>query len=159
MKISTTLISFFLIFSILPILFIGGMDYQNAKISLERELHNSMRSSDDNSNASKIDSNSHMLTSVLNLRNTHIVVVLTTVTVVVIFAYFLSRSIFDPIIKLNESAKQIASGNLDVEVNVLEKTSDEIKTLSSNFNKMRLNMKTVKEGLNELVGSKNKGTE
>ena len=157
MKISTTLISFFLIFSILPILFIGGMDYQNAKISLERE--NSLRNTGVNTNASNFDSNSRLLTSVINLRNTQIVVVLTTVTVVAIFAYFISRSIFDPITKLTESAKQIASGNLDLEVNLLENTNDEIKTLSSNFNKMRLNMKTVNEGLNELVGSKNKGTE
>ncbi len=156
MKISTTLISFFLIFSILPILFIGGMDYQNAKISLEREIINSLRNTDVNTNASNFDSNSHLPTSVINLRNTQIVVVLTTVAVVAIFAYFISRSIFDPITKLTESAKQIASGNLDLEVNLSENTNDEIKTLSSNFNKMRLNMKTVNEGLNELVAARTK---
>lgn len=64
-----------------------------------------------------------------------------------ILAYFMARSITDPIHQLTVAARDIGAGKLDHEVEV--KTDDEIGSLAKNFNIMAKQLKQNLEALSE----------
>lgn len=67
---------------------------------------------------------------------------------VIIVSYFVARYISKPILQLNEAALDIASGNLDREIQTSRK--DEFGTLSESLNQMALNLKADNEKLKNL---------
>ena len=64
-----------------------------------------------------------------------------------VLAYFMAKSITDPIHQLTVAARDIGAGKLDQEVNV--KTDDEIGSLADNFNIMTRQLKANLEALSE----------
>ncbi len=69
-----------------------------------------------------------------------------------IVAYFISRLISVPIIKLVSANEEIAAGNLDARVNI--KTNDELQYLGESFNDMVLALKKRDEQLREFATQK-----
>ena len=57
--------------------------------------------------------------------------------------FILLRTVVHPIIVLNKATKEIASGNLDLKVNI--RTNDEIQELGDTFNDMTVALKKMKE--------------
>jgi signal transduction histidine kinase len=64
-----------------------------------------------------------------------------------LLAYFMARSITDPISQLTLATKDVGAGRLDREVTV--KTNDEIGSLADNFNAMARQLKANLEALSE----------
>jgi len=82
--------------------------------------------------------------------------VLITVGVVILlcvmYTLTLSKKIVKPIISLNRASKEVAEGNLELEVQI--KTNDEIEELSHTFNHMTkelARMKAIAENANPLT--------
>ncbi|MCF8366883.1 MAG: sensor histidine kinase [Bacteroidales bacterium] len=63
------------------------------------------------------------------------------------FAFFLSRRITSPILRLNKAAANIGTGSLDVNLPI--KSNDEIGELTETFNKMALQLKEQQDDLAE----------
>ncbi|MBO6523564.1 MAG: PAS domain S-box protein [Balneolaceae bacterium] len=61
------------------------------------------------------------------------------VLIAILIAFYVYRSIADPLIKLNESAKRLGQGDLDQQTEI--KNKDEIGQLASSFNEMASNLK------------------
>lgn len=61
--------------------------------------------------------------------------------------YFISRSITDPIKKLDDVTKRISTGDLDAEMNI--DSNDEIGELAASFNIMRDSLKKTQQGLRD----------
>lgn len=70
----------------------------------------------------------------------------------VLIAYLMSRSISNPIIKLQKSAEEISKGNLDNEIKT--SSDDEIGELAKSFEKMRREVKSSREDLQNKVKEK-----
>jgi methyl-accepting chemotaxis protein len=72
---------------------------------------------------------------------TSTLITLAALFIAVVIGYFVSRSIANPIIRIGESAKAVAAGDLTLKVNVSNK--DEVGTLAENFNTMVSEMKRM----------------
>jgi HAMP domain-containing protein len=68
----------------------------------------------------------------------------------VIVAFFVARSIANPISNLQDSAKKISRGNFDEKIEV--KTSDEIGELAETFDNMRYSLKMVIDEYEKMKG-------
>jgi len=82
------------------------------------------------------------------IRSTLVIIFAVTLTVLVL-TFFIVRSISRPIVRLTETAKNIAGGNLNQRVEV--KSKDEIGQLGDAFNIMTSKLKKSYEGLEEKV--------
>ena len=74
-------------------------------------------------------------------RNYIIVTPLITIGIIIGISLFFSRSIIKPIKKLEDGMGEVSSGNLDYHVDI--KSGDEIEYLSSSFNKMTDDLKSL----------------
>jgi methyl-accepting chemotaxis protein len=72
---------------------------------------------------------------------TSTLITLAALFIAVVIGYFVSRSIVHPIVRIGESAKAVAAGDLTLKVNVSNK--DEVGTLAENFNTMVSEMKRM----------------
>ncbi|UAL51657.1 MULTISPECIES: methyl-accepting chemotaxis protein [Metabacillus] len=72
---------------------------------------------------------------------TSTLITLAALFIAVVIGYFVSKSIANPIIRIGESAKAVAAGDLTLKVNVSNK--DEVGTLAENFNTMVSEMKRM----------------
>jgi methyl-accepting chemotaxis protein len=72
---------------------------------------------------------------------TSTLITLAALFIAVVIGYFVSRSIVHPIVRIGESAKSVAAGDLTLKVNVSNK--DEVGTLAENFNTMVSEMKRM----------------
>ncbi len=72
---------------------------------------------------------------------TYVIAIVSIVCVLlaILIAFYVYRSIADPLIKLNESAKRLGEGDLDQQTEISNK--DEIGQLASSFNEMASNLK------------------
>ncbi len=64
------------------------------------------------------------------------------VTVITLMTQYLSKSLYTPIIKLNDSVNEIRNGNLDL--GIVGSEYDEIDRLCQSFDKMRLSLKRAR---------------
>jgi signal transduction histidine kinase len=119
LKIGTKLLSLFLTASIIPIVFIGTLSY-----SITRD-------------PTSVDSFGASLLMIGGI----------TTATIAIFAFYTSKSIVKPILKIRDVASQIAKGDLSVGAN--ENSTDELGELAKAFNYMIRNIK-----LNEELKSK-----
>ncbi len=85
------------------------------------------------------------------MRTQLIYISLVLVLVATALAFFVARSMTKPIEKISNAAKEIANGNLDVDVNV--KTNDEIGELSDSFQYMTKELAKVQILQKELVAN------
>ncbi|MDQ0857641.1 methyl-accepting chemotaxis protein [Bacillus sp. V2I10] len=72
---------------------------------------------------------------------TSTLITLAALFIAVVIGYFVSRSIVHPIVRIGESAKAVAAGDLTLKVNVSNR--DEVGTLAENFNTMVSEMKRM----------------
>ena len=86
-----------------------------------------------------------ILTPVSKLRNRMMAASLILITIVIIIAFLIARSITRPIAKLTKSAEIIGKGDLEHRVEL--KTRDEIGELAASFNRMADNLKGLQEEL------------
>lgn len=75
-----------------------------------------------------------ILKPVFILRNSTVVASLVLITMSILIAFFISRSICKPVTRLRDAIIEIAKGNLDTQVEV--KSNDEIGQLATSFKKM-----------------------
>ncbi len=75
-----------------------------------------------------------ILKPVFILRNSTVVASLVLITMSILIAFFISRSICKPVTRLRDATIEIAKGNLDTQVEV--KSNDEIGQLATSFKKM-----------------------
>lgn len=75
------------------------------------------------------------------LRNSMMVASLILIAIVILIAYFISRSITKPIASLTESTEIIGKGDLEHKIDI--KSKDEIGELSNAFNQMTENLRKV----------------
>lgn len=90
----------------------------------------------------KIDKD-EALQSVSNLKNVSALIVIITSAVVLAICFIISRYISHPILKLADSARQIARGNYSIRSDI--KSSDEIGQLSGSFNQMAASVQKREE--------------
>ncbi|WPX08819.1 HAMP domain-containing protein [Anaerocellum danielii] len=69
-----------------------------------------------------------------------ILLLIATLILVIIVSLFVSNRITKPIIKLAESAKKVASGSFDIQINVDGEAKDEISLLTQEFSRMVKNV-------------------
>ena len=130
LKIRTKLLSLFLIASIIPIIFVDTLSY-----SVTRDP-----------------------TSVASFGTSLLIIGGITIGTIAIFAFFTSKSIVKPILKIRDVASKIATGDLTVKAD--ENSTDELGELAKAFNHMiysiKLNesLKSKTEKLNEINKSK-----
>ena len=79
--------------------------------------------------------------------------------VVIIIGLFIYNSISKPIIKLRDSANEIAKGNFDVDIKKISLRNDEIGELSSQLDHMKESINSVNKHLNRLVQERTKELE
>ncbi len=72
--------------------------------------------------------------SVRSLRQIVIVLILSTIVIVVLVAFFVSRRIVHPVKLLTDGARQVSQGNLEYQISIV--SSDEIGKLTKSFNEM-----------------------
>lgn len=119
LKIRTKLLSLFLIASIIPIIFVDTLSY-----SVTRDP-----------------------TSVASFGTSLLIIGGITIGTIAIFAFFTSKSIVKPILKIRDVASKIATGDLTVKAD--ENSTDELGELAKAFNHMIYSIK-----LNESLKSK-----
>ncbi|MCM3597752.1 methyl-accepting chemotaxis protein [Metabacillus idriensis] len=88
---------------------------------------------------------------------TSLLITLAALLIAVVIGYFVSRSIANPIVRIGETAKAVAAGDLTRRVNVSNK--DEVGTLAENFNTMVSEMKRMIEEVNLSVKTINDSAE
>ncbi|MGG4488413.1 methyl-accepting chemotaxis protein [Metabacillus idriensis] len=88
---------------------------------------------------------------------TNLLITLAALLIAVVIGYFVSRSIANPIVRIGETAKAVAAGDLTRRVNVSNK--DEVGTLAENFNTMVSEMKRMIEEVNLSVKTINDSAE
>ena len=81
--------------------------------------------------------------SINHIKYMTITSIVTVVTLATLLSLFFAKSISIPILKLRDTSKEIAKGNLDVNMQV--STNDEIGQLASQFDMMRQNIKRSNE--------------
>ncbi|PAB57154.1 methyl-accepting chemotaxis protein, partial [Anaeromicrobium sediminis] len=91
---------------------------------------------------------SEVTNSVSKFRNIILMIGLAMIGVIGMLIYFLINKSMKPIIQMAEVTKDVASGNLQVKVDV--KSNDEIGILADNFNNMIENMRGVLGEMNEM---------
>jgi signal transduction histidine kinase len=79
--------------------------------------------------------------------------------VIIIIGLFSYNSISKPIIKLRDSANEIAKGNFDVDIKKISLRNDEIGELSSQLDHMKDSISSVNKHLNRLVQERTKELE
>jgi signal transduction histidine kinase len=79
--------------------------------------------------------------------------------VIIIIGLFSYNSISKPIIKLRDSANEIAKGNFDVDIKKISLRNDEIGELSSQLDHMKNSISSVNKHLNRLVQERTKELE
>ena len=79
--------------------------------------------------------------------------------VIIIIGLFSYNSISKPIIKLRDSANEIAKGNFDVDIKKISLRNDEIGELSSQLDHMKNSISSVNKYLNRLVQERTKELE
>lgn len=92
---------------------------------------------------------SEVFASVGDMQNTLTILLTISAIIILFIAYFYSKTISNPIEKLEILAKEIAKGNLNIDVDV--KTSDEIGSLAKSFNEMAANLKEYNKELESQV--------
>ncbi len=85
--------------------------------------------------------------SIYNLWNMIILSSILVAVISLLFGYFISRSISKPIIKLRNIAKDIGTGNLDVNIDV--HSNDEVGELASTFRTMKNDLKRSRNELQD----------
>ncbi|QEK11114.1 methyl-accepting chemotaxis protein [Crassaminicella thermophila] len=91
---------------------------------------------------------SEITNSVGKLRNIIVIIGLIMITVIGILIYFLIGRSIKPILQMANITKDVASGNLQVRVDV--KSNDEIGVLADNFNHMIENMRGLLKEMNDM---------
>ncbi|MHC1576665.1 MAG: methyl-accepting chemotaxis protein [Methanosarcinaceae archaeon] len=84
-----------------------------------------------------------------DMRNYLLMIILATIAVMGGIAFLIARSIADPISKLEENAKQMADGDLNVEFQA--KSDDEIGQLANAMDTMRINIKDQIEKMDNIL--------
>ena len=92
---------------------------------------------------------SEVFSSVNSMQNTLTIIFTISAIFILFIAYFYSKTISSPIEKLESLAKEIAKGNLNINVDV--NTSDEIGSLANSFSEMASNLKKYNEKLETQV--------
>ncbi len=92
--------------------------------------------------------------SVNNMQNLLTIVLSVSAVIFLFIAFFYSKTISDPIKKLDEYAKEISEGNLNINVDI--KTSDEVGSLAESFNKMTKSLKKHAENVEQQVNERTK---
>lgn len=85
------------------------------------------------------------------LKTTVILVSIVVIILAVLLAFFFSKGVTSPVIKLRDSAIKIGKGNLDTKIEI--KSKDEIGELAQTFNEMRIGLKDRNQLLNSLLTS------
>ena len=85
--------------------------------------------------------------SIYDLWNMIILATIIVAFISLLFGYFISRSISKPIIKLRNIAKDIGTGNLDVNIDVY--SNDEVGELASTFRTMKNDLKKSRNELQD----------
>jgi len=83
------------------------------------------------------------LAPVNSLRNGLLLIGLIITMIIFLFAYFFSRHLTFPVIRLNEAARLIRDGHRDVKLKI--RSNDEIGELTSSFNEMAAQLKMQEE--------------
>lgn len=87
------------------------------------------------------------MSPVYGLRSRLLIIGLFNLILIFGFAFFFSRRITSPIVRLNKAAGNIGTGTLDVNLPI--KSNDEIGELTETFNKMALQLKEQQDALAE----------
>jgi signal transduction histidine kinase len=82
---------------------------------------------------------------IYRIRNQILVIAFVIISIIFVIAFFISRMITSPIIRLNRASEQIAIGNFDLNLEV--STHDEIGALTTSFNNMAQQLKEQSDKL------------
>ena len=89
-----------------------------------------------------------VLASLIELRNSWILVILPSITLAIIVALFLSIRLSKPLTELRDAVAEVGKGNLDTRVKI--RSRDEIGDLGDYFNKMVENLKRTTTSIDNL---------
>lgn len=92
--------------------------------------------------------------SVNNMQNVLTIILSISAVIVLIVAFFYAKTFSEPIKKLDNYAKEISEGNLNINASI--QTSDEIGSLAESFNKMAKSLKKNTENLEQQVNERTK---
>ena len=92
--------------------------------------------------------------SVKNMQNILTVIVTVSAIIVLFVAFFYSKTLSDPIKKLDKYSKEITEGNLNLNIDI--NSSDEIGSLAESFNRMTKSLKNHTENLEQQVDGRTK---
>jgi len=91
---------------------------------------------------------------ITQLKKQFLAIFLAMMILVTMLSFFISRSVSKPLIELKKSAEEITKGDFDNKIEI--HSNDEIGSLAESFEQMRIELKKLKESLEDNVREKTK---